>query len=440
VLTSTYTAFGDQEGFYVSDDGGDSFNTRTLPGGGAPYWWFGYIWVDPADPQHLFVPAVQLRESFDGGTTWTTNAGMHVDHHAIAWDPRVPGRVYEGNDGGTYRSDVNGTSGSWIKATYEPYTQFYSVAVSALDATRIAGGTQDNGSLRTWGGVRWNSYGGGDGEQNLINPLNQDIVYNCSQFGACRRSLDGGTVFTGLQGAQADRWNWFSPLEFAPNDPNVMYFGGDRLNRSTDGLTFTPISPDLSGGPGQDPVYPFGTLTTVWSAKSQPSRIMAGTDDGRLWRTDDLGATWTLLLRDQPWVTRVKIDDRKPGQAYVTLSGYRAGTGDGHVLWTRDAGRTWRDITGNLPNTPVNDVVIGPRGVLFIATDVGVFAGPPFGTYWLRIGRNLPLSSVTDLEYHTGTGQLFAATFGRGVYSLPLTAELVDSSLQASQSRIGPRS
>ncbi|GAB3408189.1 beta propeller repeat protein [Flindersiella endophytica] len=424
VLTSTYTAFGDQKGFYVSDDGGDTFDTRTLPGGGAPYWWFGHVWVDPADPLHLFVPAVQLRESTDGGTTWTTNAGMQADNHAIAWDPKVPGRVYEGNDGGAYRSDTNGSSRSWVKATYEPYTQFYSVAVSAQDATRIAGGTQDNGSLRTWGGVRWNSYGGGDGEQNLINPVDQETVYNCSQFGACRRSLDGGTTFTGLQGAESDRWNWFSPLEFAPDDPRVVYFGGNRLNRSTDGLTFTPISPDLSGGPGQDPAYPFGTLTTVWSAKSQPSRILAGTDDGRLWRTDDTGATWQLLLTGRPWVTRVKIDDRRPSQAYVTLSGYRAGTGDGHVLWTVDAGRSWRDITGNLPNTPVNDVVIGPYGLLFIATDVGVFAGPPAGRFWLRIGRDLPLASVTDLEYHAGTGRLFAATFGRGVYSLPLTSQL----------------
>lgn len=421
VLTSTYGDFGDQKGFYVSDDGGDSFRTRTLPDGGAPYWWFGYVWVDPADPDHLFVPAVEFRESTDGGETWTTNEGMHVDHHAIAWDPNVPGRVYEGNDGGMYRSDENGASESWVKATHEPYTQFYSVAVSAQDATRIAGGTQDNGSLRTWGGERWNAHGGGDGEQNLIHPTNQKLVYNCSQFGNCQRSEDGGDNFTPLRGAQSARWNWFSPLEFAPHDPDVMYFGGNRLNKSTDGKTFTPISPDLSGGPGNDPIYPFGTLTTVWSAKAKPGRIMAGTDDGRVWITNNGGENWKRLLEDQPWVTRVKIDDRRPGHAYVTLSGYRAGTGDGHVLRTTDAGRTWRDITGKLPNTPVNDVVLGPRNTLFVATDVGVFVSKRAGKHWQRIGSNLPLSSVTDIEYHVGTRTLFAATFGRGVYSFGLT-------------------
>jgi hypothetical protein len=123
------------------------------------------------------------------------------------------------------------------------------------------------------------------------------------------------------------------------------------------------------------------------------------------------------VLTGQPWVTRVKGDPANPNRAYVTLSGYRAGTGDGHVLTTANGGRTWRDITGNLPQAPVNDVIVGPFGLLFVGTDAGVFAG--LGGHWLRLGT-LPLASVTDIELTAG--RLFAATFGRGVYSMPLTS------------------
>jgi hypothetical protein len=77
--------------------------------------------------------------------------------------------------------------------------------------------------------------------------------------------------------------------------------------------------------------------------------------------------------------------------------------------------------------------VIGPYGVLLVATDVGVFAGTPAGRYWLRIGKELPLASVTDIEYHAGTGRLFAATFGRGVYSLPLTSDLTTTVRRATR-------
>jgi hypothetical protein len=146
-------------------------------------------------------------------------------------------------------------------------------------------------------------------------------------------------------------------------------------------------------------------------------RILAGTDDGRVELTRDAGRTWTPLLTGRQWVTRVKFDGSR---IVVTLSGYRAGTGGGNVLTSNDGGRTWHDITGNLPTAPVNDVITGPGGVLVTATDAGVFAG--MGTHWIRLG-SLPLASVTDIEYKAG--KLFAATFGRGVFSMNLTPALL---------------
>jgi photosystem II stability/assembly factor-like uncharacterized protein len=410
-------------GFLTSADGGDTWtrlpdNADLAASQSTFAWWFGKVWVDPKDAEHVHVAGVALLTTPDGGRTWSADNSIHADHHAMAWDPRYPDRVYLGNDGGAYRSDSGG-DGDWVKATHEPYTQFYSAAISPQDPTRVSGGTQDNGSLRSWGAVGFNEYLGGDGEENLINPTDVDNVFACFQFGNCFRSTDGGdTMEMFSDGVTSDRRNWFTPVQFDPTDPNVLYFGANRLNRSTDnGVTWTPISPDLTGGPGQD-TYPFGTISTVAAAPSDPRTLYVGTDDGRLWRTGDLGGTWTLLRDDDQWVTRVAVDPRRSSTVYATLSRYRSGANDAHVIVSRDSGASWADLSGNLPQAPVNDVVIGRGHTLYIATDQGVFVSRAGTARWTRLGHGLPLVPVDDIEYDPGTHRLVAATFGRGLYRL----------------------
>ncbi|SDY94289.1 Sortilin, neurotensin receptor 3 [Micromonospora pattaloongensis] len=420
IVNSTSGPF---EGFYASSDGGD--NWTRLPAGpeltesqSTFGWWFGKVWVDPADPRHVHLAGVPLMTTKDGGRTWSADAAtIHVDHHAMAWDPHRPGRVYLGNDGGVYRSDANG-DGGWVKAVHEPYTQFYSAAITPQDVTRISGGTQDNGSVRSWGGPAFNEYLGGDGEENQINPLDKENVYACYQYGNCFWSVDGGDTMTyfGNQVAGARR-NWFTPLVFDPRDPRVMYYGANVLNRSTDGgRTWSAISGDLTGGPGRDPVYTnYGTISTVAPA-GDGRTIYVGTDDGRVWVTRDLGETWRQLLSGQPWVTRVVVDPHDAGRIYVTLSAYRSGGVRPYVLGSVDGGRRFVDLSGNLPQAPVNDLVIARGATLYAATDQGVFVSRTGGRAWSRLGRGLPMVPVDDIEYDAGHHRLVAATFGRGLY------------------------
>ena len=412
-------------GFYGSVDGGDTWTrlpeTPELRASQSSFgWWFGKVWVDPDQPLNVHVAGVPLMSTKDGGQTWTADSTtIHVDQHAMIWDPRRPGRVYLGNDGGTYRSDADGYGG-WVKAVHEPYTQFYSAAITPQDTTRVSGGTQDNGSLRSWNGPAFNEYLGGDGEENQINPLNKDEVYACYQYGNCFHSTDGGDTMTYFgDRVVASRRNWFTPLVFDPRNPAVMYYGGNVLNRSTDGgRTWTAISGDLSGGPGPDPIYTnYGTITTVAPA-GDGRTVYAGTDDGRVWVTRDLGTTWTLLLSGQPWVTRIVVDPRWANRVYVTLSAYRAGSNRPYVLASIDGGRHFTDITGQLPQAPVNDLVIGPAFTLYIATDQGVFVSHTGGWAWRRLGRGMPLVPVDDIEYDRGNHRLVAATFGRGIYEI----------------------
>ena len=422
---------GDFLGFWTSTNGGDTWtaitNTSYLASSQSTFgWWFGRIWIDPAASQHVFVAGVPMLESLNAGGSWRRNSSsFHVDQHAMAWDGKVAGRVYIGNDGGVYRSAANGSlTGSWVKSTYQTNLQFYTVAVSKQDTSRISGGLQDNGSVRSWGGTAWNSIGGGDGLANLIDPTDFNKVYSCSQYGSCTRSTDGGTTRTGFGTTTSERRGWLTPVVFDPVNPAIMYYGGNRLNRSTNAAaSFAVISPDLTRGPGGgSDGYPYGTITTIAVAPSNTATIYVGTDDGRVWISRNTGATWTEITTGLPtrWITRLAVDPTDANLAYVTVSGFRNGSPTAHVFRTANAGANWTDISGNLPDAPVNDLVIDPRNRtrLFVASDVGVFLSADGGITWASAGTGLPLVPISDLEA-TGSGGvtvLTAATFGMGMY------------------------
>ena len=440
---------GKHAGFFRSDDGGDTWlevpTAATIASNASTYgWWFGRVFVDPADANRIFVPGVDLVESRDGGVTAiphsSTIAGVvtglhqvnpHADQHAMVWHPRVRGLVYLGNDGGMYVSRANALPGTWVGGAQQGWTQHYSIGVSRQQPERMVSGLQDNLCQRSYlvGGVSrpetWTKYAlCGDGLQTLINPENELRIYGCSQYGGCMRSDDGGFSFVSIGATESDRRGWWTPLQFDPTDPDVMYYGGNVLNRSTDGgTTWTAISGDLSTDPEQvdpDPGYHiYGVITWVAASPSDPNRIVVGTDEGLVWTTRDLGETWTRARApkdtSRAWVTRVAFDPTNANVIYATYSGYRSGTNRAHVVRSTNFGRTWTDITGNLPAAPVNELLTIGSGTLIAGTDVGVYLSRDGGRRWLTVGRGLPMAPIMDLDFDRDTDTLTAATFGRGV-------------------------
>ncbi len=445
---------GDALGLWRSEDGGSSW-TRTAAdpsdlSQSTFSWWFGRIFVDPDEPDRLFVAGVELIESIDGGDTFLAQtvslvgivagvfqAGptLHPDQHAMAWDPTLPGRVYLGNDGGVYWSVTDGKAASWVASAAQGWTQHYSVGVSEQEPSRVVSGLQDNLCQRNYlaGAIglpnTWTKYGlCGDGLQTLINFEDDNIVYGCAQYGGnCSKTVDGGGAFTFLGDVTSQRFGWWAPMVFDPNDADIMYTGGNIVNRSTDGGdTWTAISPDLTTNPVQldpSPGYRiYGTITTIAVSKADPEVIYVGTDDAQLWRTEDTGKTWTKMKDPslpKDWVTSVAADPEDPKVAYVTYSGFRGGKKRSQVLMTRDAGRNWEDISTNLPQAPVNDVIIVPEG-LVVGTDTGVYVRRYTSTKWLKLGSGLPMTPVFDLRYHQGTSTVTIATFGHGIQRVAL--------------------
>ena len=429
-----YATYSDHPGYflgvYKSTNGGNTW-TQTNDGDLADVysnfgWYFGQIRVDPTNANRVFVLGVPFYRSQDGGASWAeVGPANHVDHHAMAFDPLTPARVVEGNDGGIYASANSGTS--WTKLYDQPTNQFYMIEVDYQNPSRLYGGTQDNGTLRTTtGGVSdWEEIFGGDGFYTIVDPTDPDIIYCEYQYGNLYKSVDFGYSWAwALSGVtSSDRRNWSTPVAMDPSDHLKLYYGTYRVYKTTNGASsWSAISTDLTNG-NQGGNY--GTVTTIAVAPSNPSVVYVGTDDSNVWLTQNGGGAWTNVSTALPnrWVTRVAVDPGLAGTAYVTFSGLRWNEDIGYVYRTADYGASWDDITGNLPGSPVNAIVIDPDDTarLFVGSDVGCFYTEDFGETWQMLGTGLPPVPVYDLKLHGPTRTLFAGTHGRSIQAFDLT-------------------
>ncbi len=108
-------------------------------------YYFGKIHVDPNDPNKIYIYGVPILKSADGGKTFTSidADNVHSDHHALWIDPKMPGHLINGNDGGVNISYDDGKT--WIKNNAPAVGQFYSVNIDHEKNYNVYGGLQDNG-------------------------------------------------------------------------------------------------------------------------------------------------------------------------------------------------------------------------------------------------------------------------------------------------------
>jgi photosystem II stability/assembly factor-like uncharacterized protein len=435
VLYARYAdASGSIQGVYRTANGGDSWtavNSSQLTNVGF-HWWFRGIYVDPDDENTIYNVDFVVQKSIDGGNSWSTAfPGVHVDQHALAFNASVPGEVLLGNDGGFYKSTNDGASST--KDLTLPITQFYRFHVDAQNDDKIYGGSQDNSTIRTvTGGTNdWDVINGGDGFQPLVDYTDTNVIYALSQNGALRKSTNNAASFVnatvGISGG--DRKNWDTPIAMDPADPQIMYYGASRLYQSTNAAgNWTAISPDLSNGPHTGNLA-FGTITSIDVSPVDSDYIYVGTDDGNVWFTNDGGGNWELISATLPdrWVTKVLASRDELNTVYVTFSGYRYGEDDGHVYKSIDAGLNWLDITANLPDIPVNDIVLDKYDNLYLATDVGVMVTKDQTISWEVLGTNLPSVVVTDMHIHEDSEYLYIGTYGRSAYKLDIFGDILNT-------------
>ncbi|MGE5437573.1 MAG: WD40/YVTN/BNR-like repeat-containing protein, partial [Syntrophothermus sp.] len=260
-------------------------------------WYFGQVRVDPSNDNIIYALDVSFMRSTDAGNSWPIMYGysgnqyqLHVDHHALAFAPDDPNYVISGNDGGMNISTNKGVT--WSDPVQLPATQFYEIGLDYNNPQKFYGGTQDNSTIRTQTGALddWEVIYGGDGFYTIVDYSNPDIIYAESQFGDLGKSVNGGASFSyAMNGISfSEPTNWSTPVIMDFNNTNVLYYGTNKVYRTTNGAAnWTAISPKLTISPDGARL---GTITTIAVSPSNPSYIYCGTDDGQVWVTYNNGA------------------------------------------------------------------------------------------------------------------------------------------------------
>lgn len=443
IAYATGASAGSLQGVWKSTDAGTTWTLLTAPtltDYCTPQCWFDNVLaVSPTNSNVVFAAGkVPVYQSLNGGSTWTdvsttaNGVSVHSDTHALTFSADG-GLLYVGDDGGTWVGSTPGTTGINWTALNSPLalTQFYKgLSISPTSVSTAIGGTQDNGTQLYSGTPIWEQVICGDGGATAINPSQPNIIFaECVSNGGATiyESTSGGAVTTFTQVfTTADPSYFGETLVIDPSNTQVMYFGSYRVYQSTDGgQTWTLISGDLTNG-GNISALAVAPGTNA-SSGSTSQVVYATTSDGNVWVTTNAAAgtaaVWNKVTTGLPnrWVT--EVSPTSATTAYVTYSGFKFNTDTlGHVFMTTNTGQSWTDVSGNLVNVPVNDIVVDPQSpsMLYIATDVGILGSTDGGATWSTLGSGLPNVAAVGLRIHAASRILRTATHGRSMWDLQL--------------------
>ena len=372
--------------------------------------------VDPQDANSVIVGGSRMYRSRDGGQSFSVVAyDLHVDWHAFEYAPSDPTVIVAGNDGGVHASYDRGNS--WVsRNTNIAVTQFYpGIAVHPTIPDFIAGGLQDNSSLWGFGSGFWTmSAPSGDGGWNAFSPTNPNVFWTTSYGTGFIVRVTRNPLGTSLGQTQrgftsSDRKAFLSPMVIDPISSTTLYYATFRLWRTlNEGSAWAVLTPDLSKGSG--------TITSMAISPVDSRVIWVGTSDGNVQLSQDAGVTFAVVSSALPAraVTDIASDASLTARAVITYSG----TGTGHVYSTDDFGANWVNLTGTLPDIPFNAVVAVPGTArLFVAADVGIYESTDNGASWSVANQGFPNARVLDLVYQPATGNLYASTYGRGLWA-----------------------
>jgi photosystem II stability/assembly factor-like uncharacterized protein len=418
-------------GIWRSVDAGITWSQLSATGAscGSQCWYDMYLAVDPSDSRRVYFGGVSLYRSQDAGATFQViGSSIHVDHHAMAFDPVDPSRLIAASDGGVYESLDRGGSFRSLNATLA-ITQFYhGLSIGVQGPSQLLGGTQDNGTGARTGQLAWPRVLGGDGGYTAIDPVSGTAyaetqwVANAGYAGPRRAATYLGPFDLVRNGiAISDPGLFIPPLVMDLPRPHTLYFGTNRLYRSRDrGDLWTELYPG-AGATGS------GNVSAIAPAATDSLVIYIGTSTGDVRISRDGGLTWPQRRTGLPtrFVSDIVVHRGDPTIAFLSVSGF----GTSHVFKTVDAGVTWVSMNGNLPDLPVTALALLPDGSLVAATDLGVYRTRDGGITWQRQGVGLPNVAVFDVAYHAATSTLVAATHGRSMFASTVPAAATPSAL-----------
>ena len=440
-----------------SSDGGRTWKTVNADQKTAerPFY-YADIKVDPQWPNRIYNLTARLRVSEDSGASFETlgrSREVHGDYHAMWIDPRDPGHIVTGSDGGMAISHDRGET--WQFVSTLPIGQWYHVDVDMDVPYHVYGGLQDNGSWRgpssEWrhGSVLntdWDVIGGGDGFEARPDPQDSMAGYSESQGGSLvrwnLRTRENRFIKPPSPTPEAHlRFNWNAALAQDPFDPATIYSGSQYVHKSTDrGASWTVISPDLttnnkewqqqqkSGGITLDvsAAENFTTILQIAPSPLQKGVIWVGTDDGRLHLTRDGGQTWTSLEKNVPgvpantWIPCILPSKYDAASAFVVFDNHRREDFTPYVYRTDDWGKTWKSLAPRDLHGYALAVEQDPadKSLLFLGTEFDLYVSFDGGAHWTPWKNGLPTTSMMALKIHPRDLDLVIGTHGRAVWIL----------------------
>ena len=457
---------GDEGGLYRSDDGGETWrNVNNASALRLRPFYFNYVDVNPKDAEDVWVSALLLHRSRDGGRTFSIVQTPHADNHGVWFNPDNPAYAIQGNDGGAAVT-IDGAR-TWSSILNQPTAELYMVSVDEQHPYLLYAPQQDNStvvvpSVPTVGfgadhPAQWWTQASGCETGGIWPSPDGRIIW-----GACKGEVERFNVETGqAQGRWIYPQNRYGhhPAEIkyrfprqtvimlSPHDPQVVYQASHVLHRSRDeGLTWEVISPDLtanepefqivSGNPITRDVTGEEVYSSIYAMDESPIErgvLWVGANDGPVHVTRDDGKTWRNVtpkgLPPGGRVQTVAASPHRKGSAYVAVYRFlREHDLQPYIYRTDDYGTTWTKLTtgeNGIPRDhPTRVVREDPErpGLLYAGTEFAIFVSFDNGGRWHSLQQNLPATPVTDIRVHRG--DLVIATMGRSFWIMDDIAPL----------------
>ena len=399
--------------------------------------------VDPNNDAIVYVGGIDLFKSSDSGNSWNQLShwyggfgyqSVHADQHGLAFSGTSSTRMLFSNDGGVYFSNNGGTT---IGARNQGYNtlQFYTVGVAptaAITGDYFLAGAQDNGTQyfsNSAAGVGSSvDVSGGDGAYSFFDQDGTDQYYITNYvFNASirLRNLSNNTSITinsesGSNGDFINQEELDSNLDILySNYSSSDFFIIKRYSGIVSGLIEkTDLDNSLMDAePSAMKASPYTTTST---------KLFAGLKNGKLLRIDNADGSspvWSEITGPDFVGTISDIElGESEDQIFVTMHNY----GVKNIWYSNDGGTNWSSKEGDLPDIPVKAILQNPLRTqeVIIGTELGVWSTANFDAtdpIWVQSNNGMKNVKVLDLDLRDDNA-VFAATYGRGVFSGQFTA------------------
>jgi len=413
------------QGFYRSDDASGSWTLL----GDSPNWLGRQGWYDntlavaPQNPNQVIVGGIDLyKVNVDEGSMtafpishWYGGNGLpyvHADQHFLVLlaGEGSSYKVITANDGGIHYSIDSGVNWTEKNNGYN-VTQYYDGDRNSM-AEQYLGGTQDNGTSLSPGQAdqssTWTEVLGGDGFDCVWDKYNPNTVYGTIYDTQIFKSNDGGQNFFRISNDIINSDIFHTPLAINPFDSENLISATDKglvYVTNNGGESWQSRTVSLSGNVKLD--FSKTNENFVW-AGSYTSKLHVSTDKGVSF--SPVPVNGVVPNSNFTGINTSSVDD---STVYLTF-----GASDSPKIYkVTGLGESWTDITGNLPNIPVNTILEMPYDTdeLWIGTDIGLFITHDGGVTWNFADDNLP--SVAIFRLKALGKEVLAVTHGRGMFT-----------------------